>query len=146
MSICPVTNLTAGQRKLAKPLKSWMTRKSSCQIDMPSVLGGTGHRDMTSFLEPSARSCCNSRHSEPKHGDIASNNRAKVVLSSPLLRSNPLSVHDMCPVFLLGSEVLTPLPELTVTSTFVWKLIYLLCATHEPAPFLLCLPGDSLWD
>lgn len=69
-----------------------------------------------------------------------------MVLSSPSLWSNTLAVRDTRPVFLLGSDVLTPLPELAVTNTFVWELIYLLYVTCGSAPFLLCLPGDSLWD
>lgn len=95
------------------------------------MLGGTGHLDLTSFLEPSAHSCYHSRHSKPKHGDIAIINRAKVVLASPLLWSKPLTVHDVHLVFLLSSEALGPLPELTVTSTFMPELIYLLHVTLQ---------------
>lgn len=53
------------------------------------------------------------------------------MLASPLLWSKPLTVRDVHLVFLLGSEALTPLPELTVTSTFMPELIYLLRVTHH---------------
>lgn len=49
-------------------------------------------------------------------------------------------------VLLLGSEVLSPLPELAVTSTCVQELLYLQSVTHGAAPFLLCIPSDSFWD
>lgn len=48
---------------------------------------------------------------------------------SPFAGSNPLAVHDTHPGFPLGSKVLVPLPELPVTTRFVWELIHSLCPT-----------------
>lgn len=124
-------NLIAEQHEvLTKPFKSWTSWRSSSK---------SLFHDLSSFPEL-CRELWQQQAQQSKAQGHSHEQQSSGSAPGPLLGSHPLPVQDTHPGFPWAQGPRSS-SRASVTTTFVWELIYLLCPTWVSSSGL-CLPGD----